>query len=314
MKRFAFFNALLGLGFAAFTGPAIARQPDAPLPEETPAPASAAEQATQDAALVTCFDAFSEAQRLRRDGALLASRAKLHVCAQDPCPQAIAEKCVGWLGELTHEIPGIVVSAKGHDGRDTSAVRVWIDARLVTPALDGRAIEMDPGTHVVRAEHGGRVQELSLVVSVGDKNRKLELSFEERPALPPSPAQPFSDVPRDAQPERGAPLYVSPLVYAGFSVAVTGLVAGAVTGGLALSRASDLQDACPDKVCTSDQRADYDEGVRFAHAATGCLIFGGVGAVVGVVGVVMSGRERTSASAQLVANGQSVMVGVEGHF
>ena len=60
-------------------------------------------------------------------------------------------------------------SSGGFHG-DVTEVRVYLDGALVATQLDGKAIELDPGGHVLRFEHGGlpSVEERVLVVVKAD--------------------------------------------------------------------------------------------------------------------------------------------------
>src|SRR5690606_32952380 len=53
------------------------------------------------------------------------------------------------------------------------------------------------------------------------------------------------------------------------------LVAGGVTGGLALAGASDLESRCPDRRCTIADQSDYDTNVALGWTSTITLAVGG---------------------------------------
>ena len=79
--------------------------------------------------------------------------------------------------------------------------------------------------------------------------------FAEIAGLMVRPESALSDGPSDG-PSDGLsdePSNISPLVYVGFGVAAAGLIVGAVTGGLALSAASDAKEGCDaNNNCPSD--------------------------------------------------------------
>ena len=274
---------LVAWGQTAPTPPADAPDAGAPAPEAGAAPS--------DAELALCFTSFSDAQRLRREGKLLDTRRALLSCASDRCPAAIVQKCIGWLGEVARELPSVVVWAQDRSGHDTVDVRVWIDGRAIADRLDGRPVELDPGTHEVVLEHQGEKKTLTVLLTTGEQNRRVGISF----APPPPPTSPSVPPPQPPPPVREAPYRISPLVWVGFSIALAGGVVAGVTGGLALSRAKDLERRCGGKTCTADERADYDAGTRLAHASTACFAIAGAGAVLGVVGILLSGRDEHAA-------------------
>ena len=67
-----------------------------------------------------------------------------------------------------------------------------VDGQVVEERLDGKAVPIDPGEHVVRFETAGANpgQEAELLVTQGEKNRKVVASF-----LPPKVAPPPTPVP-----------------------------------------------------------------------------------------------------------------------
>lgn len=119
-----------------------------------------------------CIAASEKAQQLRSDGELLAAREEMLVCAREVCPGVIRKDCAKWLGELEDALPSIVFGAKDGRGHDLEEVKVSIDGTVVTTTLDGKAIAVDPGPHVVKFEHAGSPDvEDKIVVREGEKNR-----------------------------------------------------------------------------------------------------------------------------------------------
>jgi hypothetical protein len=100
------------------------------------------------------------------------------------------------------------------------------------------------------------------------------------------------------------------MAIAGFSVAGAGLLVGAVTGGLSLSDAATLRDACPDGACPPELSDTLSRRDTLAHVSTASFALAGVGAVLGVVGVVLSvGGDDTpdgDAEAELTVGPRSV--------
>ena len=89
-----------------------------------------------------------------------------------------------------------------------------------------------------------------------------------------------------------------PVAIAGFSVAGVGLIAGAITGGLSLSTAGDIDEMCMPN-CPESFRDDYDTGLALAHVSTVSFAVAGAGAVVGVVGLLLPGPAVGGDRAQL---------------
>ncbi len=220
-----------------------------------------------------CFTAFDSSLELRKAGRLTAAHEQMKICADGDCPSITVSKCSEWLDELVKQIPTVVIVAKGVGGDDTTEVVVSIDGKKVADELDGRPIPLDPGAHTITLAHGeAEPITRQLVLAEGEQNRKLNADF----------SKPGGDEASTA-PSTGP----SPLIYVGFAVAGAGLVAGAITGGLSLAKASDLREACKDNHCNDDLKSDYDNGQLLAHISTASFAVAGAGAIVGVIGLFL---------------------------
>jgi hypothetical protein len=129
-----------------------------------------------------CASAYLDAQRLRRSAELVAAKEKLLVCARATCPAAARNDCSLWLDEVSRALPSVVLVARSR-GEDLSAAEAYVDGRRV-PALDGKALELDPGPHEVRFAHGGRERRRQIVLHEGEKLRSVVVDFDP----PPGPA------------------------------------------------------------------------------------------------------------------------------
>jgi hypothetical protein len=125
-----------------------------------------------------CLTSYVRAQTARQDGKLRASRQALVLCGAASCPAAIRADCVRWLGEVDQATPTIVLSCTGPDGRERTDARVSIDGQPLANRLDGRALAIDPGSHVVRFElpEGGGV-ETDFVAREGEHDRPVAGTF-----------------------------------------------------------------------------------------------------------------------------------------
>jgi hypothetical protein len=170
-----------------------------------------------------CADAYVEAQRLKKDGKLLAAREALVTCARDACLAAVKKDCVGWLDEVNAALPSVVIVALGPDGAETTAVRVFVDGEPFAEQLDGRARELDPGEHRLRFEHAGApAREQKLLLREGQKHREIRVSFRSAPARADAPAAAADATPPG--PDEPAPIPVAAWVLGGVGVAA---IAGA---------------------------------------------------------------------------------------
>ena len=87
------------------------------------------------------------------------------------------------------------------------------------------------------------------------------------------------------------------LMFGGFGLAVVGVGVGAVTGLMSWSKTSELQDVCPNNRCPADKQSEIDSTKSLGTIANIAFIAGGVGAGIGVVGLVISRNDKKEASA-----------------
>lgn len=219
----------------------------------------------------SCMTAYEQAQRLRRQGTLLESRAQLYVCARDPCPASLQPDCLRWLGEVDHLVPSIVVTVRRDDGTDANDARVFIDGLLKVERLDGSAIEVNPGEHVVRIEMGEVVLEQSVLSHVAEKGRQVSFRVHDAPA-PPAPAPP------PPPPQAHRPVGWPTFVLGGLGLVGLGVFTGFAVQGE--SRYGDLGDCRPgcdprdvDAVRTSYRVADIALAVSFVAASAALVTF-----------------------------------------
>ncbi len=110
----------------------------------------------------------------------------------------------------------------------------------------------------------------------------------------------------------------SPLVYVGFGVAAVGVVVGSVSGWMSISKASSAKEHCVGNACTPEARDDLDASLTLATVSD--VSFGAalVGAAVGVVALVSSGKRSPERVARAPRSIQPVMsprfIGMAGSF
>jgi hypothetical protein len=181
---------------------------------------------------LVCISTSEEGQQQRDAGKYGAARDSFAQCAREVCPGIVRRDCTRWLASLVELQPSVVLSAKDPDGNDLAAVRVFADGALVASNLDGKPVELDPGTHVFRFEADGFTPfERPFVVRAGEKSRVVEAELE-RPT-PPAPTAPERPLPA-APPKPTLP--PQPRKTKPASTASAPVPAGAwVLGGLALA-------------------------------------------------------------------------------
>jgi hypothetical protein len=173
-----------------------------------------------------------------------------------------------------------------------AGARVMLDDAVVAPASLGTELMVDPGKHVI-------------VVSASNlPDRRYETTLQEgksasitvEPGARESPPPPVV-LAKPAPPPPPPPPSTSGQRIAGFvvgGIGLAGLGVGAVTGGLSLSKKSELEKECPNAgACSPQGVAKASEGKRLALVSTASLIAGGVGLGVGVILVLTGGSGQT---------------------
>jgi len=134
-------------------------------------------ESTTAAPKAECISHLDRAQSLQTARKLREARTSYLACSAAACPEVLREDCSRSLVELDGAIPTVVFSARA-DGHDVTDARVLLDGEAVSSALDGHAVALDPGTHVVRFERtGGGGSEMRIVAREGEKNRAVSATF-----------------------------------------------------------------------------------------------------------------------------------------
>ncbi len=171
-------------------------------------------------------------------------------------------------------------------GAPLESVEVSIDDLSVPTEALKKPIKQNPGKHTVVARGpktdtieveivSGQTQDISLTVKAPEK--KVEA-----PPPPPPPPPP---------PEKSR--FLRPLPLVGFGLAGAGLIAGGITGALALSKASKAKDKCEDNRCPPSTHDDISSGKTMGTISTISFAVAGAGAVLGVVGVLLAPKPTT---------------------
>jgi hypothetical protein len=187
--------------------------------------------------LAACSAAFSAAPDLAKSGKLLAARARLTLCAADPCPGSMRALCAEDLRHLQEQIPTVVFAAKGAHGEDLIEVHVTENGNRIAEKLDGVAVELDPGAHTFHFADAksGRSTDQTILVREGERARVVTVTLSE---LAQEHAQTDTN---EAQPSGATQARPVPWTVF-FAGAVTIAAAGSfgVFGGLGLSERSNL--------------------------------------------------------------------------
>lgn len=215
------------------------------------------------------------------------------------------------LAALQGRIPALVI-----DVADGAGAEVTVDGANVPAALWGQKRAVDPGKHRVAIRKGTSRSERDIEIKEGQTLPvKLEAPKGGEPTPPLAPT---------ANPEKRAAPQVSPpsrsgsgqLIAGAVTVGVGGaaIVVGAVTGGLVLSKKSDLEKTCgKDLACPRPQWDEVDSYNRLRIVSTSMLVVGGVVAAAGTVVVLTSPKpkpEEKAAVAPWIGAGSAGFQGV----
>jgi len=238
----------------------------------------ASEPATDSSGREACLSGHEQSQELRLAGKLLETKQALLSCAEAQCPSIVRADCLHWLDEVEGAIPTIVVVAESDRG-DEIDVRVTIDGKLATSQLNGKAIELDPGSHQILFDRSGsRPQEMRLILGQGEKNRIIRLDFRTKPPVVPVPAPTLALA--SLPPPRGArPVPVMTYVFGGAAAVA---VASATYFGLKASAArNEARNSCTplcsrpvvDDVKQKARYSDLSSGIAVLSAGTAVLLY-----------------------------------------
>jgi hypothetical protein len=233
------------------------------------------------AASLSCDEAFSGTQNARKSGNLIRAKELATQCIQ-ACPAFARADCVRWTHEIDDATPTIVFRIEGAPDAAT-----FIDDKLVAEHLDGRAIAVEPGRHIFRAQLvSGEVQSVELVISEGDKRKGVSLTFgnTSKPKRLPATLAKDDDV---TQPERGT---LHPLVWAGGATLLAGSLLGTIAGGVALAKAGDVRNNCPNKTCPPPYHGTLDAVSTWSTISTTAFVVASAGLVALIVGFALPAK------------------------
>lgn len=232
-----------------------------------------------------CIAAADDGQRLRDEGKLTSARDKFITCASKACPGAVAKECSQWLEEVERDIPSVTFRARDERGKDLLDVRVFVDDKKISDAIDARATPIDPGEHTFRFERadGTSVEEKFALVPA-EKNRLIELSFEPPKQATAEPAPAGAAPPAAPAPaEDGARgFHVPVLGWVGAGVAVVGVGMTALFAIQANDDEDRLRSTCAPS-CPESERDAIDSKVLLANVGLGVAVAGLGVAVVSTV-------------------------------
>lgn len=250
--------------------------------------------------------AQAEARRWVEARDTLLAVTRLPVSGPEPYQFTKARKEAKQLAnELEPRIPQLEIDLRG--APENATVIVSIDDVEVKRAALSAALSLNPGSHVIVARIDGREKRSEVQLSEG---QKLSLVLDVT-GIATAPKKAAAAPP----PPESSPTNL--LVPVGFGVAGAGVLVGSITGIMALSKKSSAEERCIDQRCPPSTHDDIDAGRTLGTVSTIAFVVGGVGAAVGVWGLMGSGasdeQERPPAARADVWLGVG-SAGVRGRF
>jgi hypothetical protein len=212
---------------------------------------------------------------------------------------------------LLARVPSMLVTVKG--GPTGEDVTIAVDGRTIASQSD-IAERFDPGAHHVRVSAPGYSpfeQTVTLPARGGVNVIVAALVPVTDAASEPTAAEAEPPVLRRPQSGSRAPAYVA------FGVGSAGLIVGAITGILSLSKVSDLRQSCPGNQCSSAEQGAINSAQSLGTTSTIGFVLGGVGVAAGTVLLFVhpsGGRAADSSSASITPWIGIGGVGVAGRF
>lgn len=194
------------------------------------------------------------------------------------------------LGELSPRIPSLVIAISG---AGDAPVTVTLDGSPIPSDLLGEDRPVNPGPHRVVAKRGGDERSLDVTLAEGER-KPASLDFAGAATPPASPADgPVTDTGSSTE-SSGSSGGNKTLAFVAIGAGAAGLIVGGVTGAMALSKKSKLDDdaACRAGQCTYAVESEVESLRTFRTVSTIGFIAGGVLAATGVVLLVTSGGSQ----------------------
>lgn len=171
----------------------------------------------------------------------------------------------------------IVVPPSAPPGTEVSR-----DGTTLGPVSLGIETPVDPGAHVILVRAPGRADGVIRVTLAEGEKKRVEGA--------PGAASPAGADHTPPPPPADGGTRTSPLVWVGFGVGAAGLAVGSVTGLLAMSRAKDVERACPGGLCPdAEALSRVDGGRTLGDVSTIAFVVGGAGVALGAAMLVLGG-------------------------
>jgi hypothetical protein len=214
----------------------------------------------------------------------------------EPAPFKAARDAAAQLNEdLGTRIPSLTISVKNVPDGTTASVEV--DGAAMPSELLGQPRKLNPGHHVITAKAGTADGKQEIDLAEKD-SKEVAIELPAQAAATPE-TKPDETPPPEAPAESSGGNKL--LIWGGFGLAGAGVIAGSITGLLAISKANSVKgsSACQNsggtEVCNPSEDGDLSSGKTMATVSTVSFIVAGVGAAIGVTGFFVGGSSAPAA-------------------
>jgi hypothetical protein len=228
---------------------------------------------------------------------------RLRVTPRETARAAAARTTAAQLAEqLKGRIPKLLIKIAGVP---LESVTVTIDGTSVPVDALTAPRPVDPGKHeIVATPTQGSSEHASVELKEGEQ-RDVEIHLKPADtaasAAPQPPPIAAKTIDAETATSAGAPTTNKNLfVYGGFGLAAAGVAVGTVTGLMAKSKKSSLDDQCRDTLtCPRNATVDDDlsSGRALGNVSTIAFAVAGAGAATGVIALIIGRKANTSPQA-----------------
>jgi hypothetical protein len=192
---------------------------------------------------------------------------------------------------LAGRVPGLTITVKGVGDGEKPALA--IDGLDMPAAALGLPRAVDPGHHVVVAKTATAEGRQELDLREGEQ-KAVEITFVSTgaPAIPPPRAMP--DTPTASATSHSPGL----VTWVGVGLAGAGVIAGSVTGLMAISKTPGLTGECANHICGPTAHSDLDSANTLATVSNVAFAVAGVGAAVAVISLLVGHEASTEPPAE----------------
>jgi hypothetical protein len=203
---------------------------------------------------------------------------------------------------LARRVPAVTITVKG--AADDEPPALAVDGVDVPAAALGLPRAIDPGHHAVVAKTARAEGQQELDIREGEQ-KQVEVTLVSTGGGPaPAAVEPGPSTPDAAAATTRTSHTPSALTWAGVGLAGAGVIAGSVTGLLAISKEPTLNSECANHVCGPSAQSDLGSANTLATVSDVAFAAAGVGAVVAVLSLVVGHDDSSKPPVQLpVASG-----------